>query len=310
VSVTPKDAVDAANALFGSHPGHRALHAKGTLLKGTFTPTAEAARLTRAAHMQGGAIPATVRVSNGAGDPDAPDYRPDVRGLAVKLYLPDGSRTDIVAQTVPRFPVSTPEAFVEFLRAQRPGPAMAWRVPAFFARHQGSLTTLPGSLKALRPLESYAATTYYALHAYRFVDADGGSRYVRYTFTPEAEETRIGPRQAKRRGRDYLQEEIRARLERGPVSFTLQLQVAGPGDPTDDPSAAWPKDRQRVNAGTLELTGLDTERETGDDVLVFDPTRVTNGIELSDDPVLRFRRDAYSESILRRSGVQRAGGSG
>jgi catalase len=55
-----------------------------------------------------------------------------------------------------------------------------------------------------------------------------------------------------------------------------------------------------VIAGTLELTGLDTERETGTDVLVFDPVRVTEGIELSDDPILRFRERAYSASVARR----------
>jgi catalase len=300
MSVSPEAGVDAANAVFGRHPGYRALHAKGTLLKGTFTATPEAAGLTRAAHMQGDPVPATVRVSNGGGDPEVPDYKPDVRGMAVKLYLPDGSRTDIVAQTAPRFPVSTPEAFVEFMHAQVPGPSMAWRMPAFFARHPKSLSVLPGSVKALRPLESYATTQYYALHAYRFVDADGGSRFVRSTLVPEGGETRIGPRDAKSRGKDYLQEDIRERVERGPVRFTLELQIAEPGDPVDDPSAAWPSGRRRVNAGTLELTGLDTERETDGDVLVFDPTRVTDGIELSDDPVLRYRRDAYSESVARR----------
>ena len=54
-------------------------------------------------------------------------------------------------------------------------------------------------------------------------------------------------------------------------------------------------------AGTLELTGLDTERETGGDVLVFDPSRVVDGIELSDDPVLRFRPEAYSGSVEHRT---------
>ena len=34
---------------------------------------------------------------------------------------------------------------------------------------------------------------------------------------------------------------------------------------------------------------------------VFDPSRVTDGIECSDDPVLRFRPRAYSESIRRRA---------
>ena len=80
-----------------------------------------------------------------------------------------------------------------------------------------------------------------------------------------------------------------------------EVQIAEPGDPTDDPSAAWPKRRRRVTVGTLKVTGLDTEREHGGDVLVFDPSRVTDGIECSDDPVLRFRPAAYSESVRHRS---------
>jgi catalase len=90
-------------------------------------------------------------------------------------------------------------------------------------------------------------------------------------------------------------------LAAGPILFSLEVQIAGPGDPTDDPSAAWPKGRRRVTVGALRVTGLDTEREHGDDVLVFDPSRVTDGIECSDDPVLRFRPAAYSESVKRRT---------
>jgi catalase len=300
MTISPRDAVDTANDVFGSHPGYRALHAKGTLLKGTFSATPEAGRLTRGVHMQGEPVPVTVRLSNGAGNPNMPDYAPDVRGLAVKFYLPDGSRTDIVSQTAPRFPVSTPEAFVELMRAQHPSPAMVWRMPAFLARHPRALTTIPSSLPTLRPLQSYATTRFYALHAFRWLDSEGGSRYVRYTWEPELGDTRISAREAKRRGRDYLQDDIRERVAAGPVRFMLELQIAGRGDQVDDPSVVWPRDRERVRAGTLELTGLETGRETDGDVLVFDPTRVTDGIELSDDPVLRFRSKAYTESVARR----------
>jgi catalase len=73
----------------------------------------------------------------------------------------------------------------------------------------------------------------------------------------------------------------------------------------DDPTAVWPEERETVAAGVLELTELDTERETGGDVLVFDPMRVTDGIEPSDDPILRFRPDSYSVSVERRSGAKR-----
>lgn len=301
MSATPAQATAAANDAFGRHAGFRALHARGTLLKGTFTATAEAAALTRAAHMQGEPVPVTARVSNGGGNPAVPDYVPDVRGLAVKFYLPGGARTDIVAQTAPRWPVHTPEGFLELLRAGKPGPAMAWRMPLFLLRHPEAIPRLPPNLPALRPPESYATCRYYAIHAYRFIDAGGGVRFVRYTFLPEGGDHRLSPREARRRGKEYLQEEIRQRVARGPVRFTLQLQLAEPGDHVDDPASVWPKSRRRVDAGTLELTGLETERETDGDVLVFDPGRVTDGIECSDDPVLRFRPSAYSDSVARRT---------
>jgi catalase len=302
MTLTPQEATAAANDVFGRHPGFRALHAKGILFTGTFTAGPEAARLTRAGHLQGDPVKATIRFSNGFGNPDAPDFAPDVRGLAVKFYLPDGSRTDIVAQTAPRFPSHTPEGFVELLRAQKPGPAMAWKMPAFLARHPEAIPGLPANLRALRPPESYATCSYYAVHAYRLLDAEGGSRFVRYTWRPEAGDIRIGPREAKRRGKDYLKEEIARRVAAGPVRFRLELQVAAPSDSVDDPASVWPKERHRAYAGTLEITGPDTERERDGDVLVFDPTRVTDGIELSNDPVLLFRRDAYADSVARRTG--------
>ena len=306
MALSPQDSTRAAHRAFGRHRGYRALHAKGTLLRGTFTATAQAAQLTRAAHMQGDPVEVTARVSNGAGNPRLPDYAPDVRGLAVKFYLPDGSRTDIVAQTAPQFPVRTPEAFVELISALGAGPRIAYELPRYLGRHPTAVAKLAANAGAMRPPPSYAACRYYAIHAFRFVDAHGGWRYVRYTFVPEREEPRMWPHQAVRRGRDYLQEEIRQRLSRGPVRFTLALQLAGPGDPVDDPSVRWPAQREHVSAGTFEFTALDTERETGDDVLVFDPCRVTDGIELSGDPVLHYRSPAYSDSVRDRSGVMRA----
>jgi catalase len=298
--IGPEQAVDTINYRFGSHPGHRALHAKGTLLKGTFTATPEAARFTRAAHMQGEPVDATVRVSNGSGDPGTPDYAPEVRGLATKLYLPDGSRTDISAQTVPRFPVRTPDEFIALIRASKPVRARLWRLPLFLLTHPGVLPALRANAPSLKPPTSYATCVYYGIHAFKWVDADGGQRHVRYTWMPEADEPPLSSEDAKARGRDYLQEEIRERLERGPARFTLELQIAAEGDEVDDPTAVWPDDRERVAAGTLELTGLETGRETGGDVLVFDPTRVTDGIELTDDPVLQFRPHSYSASVERR----------
>jgi len=75
------------------------------------------------------------------------------------------------------------------------------------------------------------------------------------------------------------------------------VQIAGPGDTPDDPSAVWPKERERVVVGTLEVIAPTDE---GDD-FVFDPTRVSDGIEVSEDPVLNFRPRAYAISHERRT---------
>jgi catalase len=301
VALSPAEAVDAIGRVFGRHPGHRALHAKGVVLTGVFAPTAEAGALTRSAHMQGPDVPVTVRFSNGSGDPEHPDWAPDPRGLAVKFYLPDGSRTDIVAVSTPRFPTRTPEGFIELVEAQAGGVAAAWKLPLFLAHHPEAIPVLPATMPSLLPPSSYATIPYFGLHAFKWIDGDGGERFVRYTLKPAARGARLAPWQARRRGSDYLQSEIVARAEGEPVLFSLEVAIAEPGDPVDDPSAAWPKQRRRVAVGSLRVTGRDTERERGSDVLVFDPSRVTDGIECSDDPVLRFRPQAYSESIRRRA---------
>jgi catalase len=299
-AATPQDALGAADYAYGTHPGHRALHAKGTVLRGTFTASGEAAGLSRAVHMQSGTYPVTARVSNGSGNPADPDRNPGVRGLAVKFHLPDGSRTDILSQTIERIPVHNPEQFLQLILTERRH-ATAWRMPLFVAQHPSAAGAMPKVLYGLVPPLSYATCNYFAIHAFRFIDADGGSRYVRYTFVPEAGVRHLRPWEMVRRDPDYLQQDIRARLQQGPVRFRLELQVAADGDPVDDLGIAWPKDRRRSTAGTLELTGLDTEREQGGDVLTFDPTRLTDGIELSGDSVLRFRPSVYAESVARRT---------
>jgi catalase len=299
VTVTPEQAVDAANHVFGRHAGHRALHAKGILCRGTFTATPAAAGLTRAAHLRGDPVPATVRLSNGAGDPASPDYAPDVRGLAVKFDLPDGGQTDMVAQSLPWFAFHDPEGFVEFMRVQKREPAMAWRFPAYLIRHPHMIRALRINLPALKTPESYTTLRYYGIHAFHWLASDGSSRYVRYTWLPQAGDHRISPREAKSRGRDYLQQELRQRLSGGPARFRLELQIAAPGDPVDDPAERWPPSRQTVDAGTLEI--IEVDEGADQNALVFDPVRVTDGIELSHDPVLRFRPRAYSESVSRRT---------
>jgi len=298
-----EQAVNAINDVSGVHPGHRSAHAKGVLLTATFTPTAEAAGLTTAAHMQGEPVRATVRFSNGGGNPEIPDYAREGRGMAVKFYLPDGSTTDIVALTIPCFFARTPEDFLEFTRLRKPDPETGQpnmeKLGAWLGEHPEAQQSVQAAVGASPP-DSYATAAYNSIHSFRWIDSAGDGRWLRYRFVPEEGESSISDEEARERGRHYLAEDI---VERSGAAFKLLVVLAEDGDPIDDPTAAWPEERQKVEVGRLELGGEDTEREQGDDVLVFDPTRVTDGIELSDDPILRFRPRAYAVSVERRSGA-------
>jgi catalase len=283
---------------FGSHARHRALHAKGVLAAGSFTATPDAAELTRAVHMSGLTVPAIVRFSNGGGDPNVPDYVPDVRGLAVSFRLPDGSCTDVLAQSLPHFPFRDQEGFIAALAISKPGPKALLRLPGFALRYPGAVAKLPETNRALARRLSFAARPYFAFHAYKWVDAAGGERWVRYRWLPTVQEPELSKAEAKSRGRNWLFDELAARLERGPVRMELEVQIAGDGDDPDNPSDVWPEDRERVCVGTLDVTELTPD---ADDGIVFDPTRLTDGIEPSKDPVLHFRPPAYTLSHADRS---------
>ena len=101
----------------GIHPGFRPAHAKGILLTGGFTPSPEAASLTRAPHLHRDSTPVTVRFSNFAGIPTIADNDPQgagPRGFAVRFHLAEHVHTDIVAHSVDDFPTRTAEGLLEF----------------------------------------------------------------------------------------------------------------------------------------------------------------------------------------------------
>lgn len=292
--------VDAIGKAGGTYPGHRAAHAKGVVLTGTFTPSEAAAGLSRAAHFAGDPSRVTVRLSNGGANPESNDAGVgDGRGMATKFYLPDGSTTDIVALSIPVFFVRNPDEFLEFTLARAES---FEKVGEFIGSHPATAAAVQLIAPTLIPPRSYATVAYNSIHAFRLVNAAGEGRWVRWRWLPEAGTEWLPEEERESMDPNFLQTEI---FERLPVRFTLVARLATDDLPTDDPTAAWPEELETVAMGTVELTGPETERETGDDVMVMDPTRVTDGIETSDDPILHVRSHAYSVSVERRSGVPR-----
>ena len=261
---TPEQGLDIINERFGVHPRHRALHAKGVHCKAEFRANEQGSELTRAAHMCGEAVPTFVRLSNGGGDPTVPDYEPEVRGLAVSFQLPDGARTDILCQTLERFPFKDQEGFFDSVRASDRSLSGLARIPVLLLRNPKAIRALPGTLKTMASLPtSFAARSYKALHAFGLRNAGDELTWVRWTWRPTVPETNISRREAKAAGRDYLFDELRERLARESIRMELEVQIAGEGDDPHDPSDVWLADRERVRIGTLEVTAIDDDADDG-----------------------------------------------
>jgi catalase len=296
--------VETMRALAGSHPGFRPVHAKGIVCSGTFRGAPAARGVSRAPHLQGQAVPTVLRFSNSNSDPNIHDGIPSARALAVKFELPDGKKADILGLHIEGFLVRTPAEFLAFLSAQLPDPANGKPspdgVPRFLASHPATGAFIERLTKKPIPA-SYGQACYYSEHAFKFTAANGTSRFGRYRWVPEAGEAYLSPDDASKRSANFLREELESRLKKGPVSFRLVLQLAGESDPTDDATALWPADRPLVELGRLEVTQISPTSAADERRLVFDPTNITDGIDLSGDPILLARSAAYSVSYNHRS---------
>src|SRR6516225_3200212 len=208
--VTPDEAIEAIRGTGGAKPGCRALHAKGTLYCGTFTATPEAAGLSRAKHLDGSVVPALIRFSNGSGNPSQSDALPGVRGMAVKFTLPNGSTNDVSTQTARLFVSSTPDGFIDLLKAMRPGLTTPLRMTKYLLTHPRLFGALPVLRDANKVPASYAGIEYHGLHAFRWIGADGSARFVRYHWAPAAGEKTPGST-AQSTGPDFLTDELNAR---------------------------------------------------------------------------------------------------
>jgi catalase len=85
------------------------------------------------------------------------------------------------------------------------------------------------------------------------------------------------------------------------VVFHVKAVLAEPGDQTKDASQPWPDDRKVVDLGVLTLTKIVPDSLEVQKKLLFLPTNLTPGIELSDDPLPAVRAAAYGVSFGRRS---------
>src|SRR5215470_13481705 len=265
----------------GANPAYRTAHAKGVVCQGTFTPSKDSASLSKAAHFQGGSFPITVRFSDASQDPFVPDNSAQPRGMAIRFNLPSGRGTDLVVLSHNGFIVGTGEDFLALQKAivaTDPSKPHPWPIETFIGSH-------PLAAKFVQDVElvpvSFGTQAFFSNDAFIFVNDKGVKQAGRYKLLPAAGQQNLSAADAKAKAPNFLVDELKTRLAGGPVNYRMIVQLPNPGDPTNDPSV---------------VADSDAAQKT----LVFFPTNLTDGIELSDDPFPALRTSVYALSFARR----------
>jgi catalase len=300
--VLAQQLLDAFDALSGGvQPGFRPAHAKGLMCSGTFTPSPEAAKLTRAPHANRPSTPVTVRYSDSTGLPTIPDNDParsGPRGMAIRFHLGEHEHTDVVAQSTDGFPARTGEEFLEFLRAAAAfGAGKPEAMGAFLASHPSAKRFI----EAPKPIPtSFAREAFFAVTSFKFTDAAGVERHGRFRIRPESGTEYLSSEAAAAKSENFLFDEIGQRLAKGPVKLGVFLQMAEKGDDVADASTSWPASRMEIPFGTIALTARVDDQSPERRKIIFDPLPRVDGIDSSGDPLTAVRADLYLLSGRRR----------
>jgi catalase len=297
-----KDVLQQFDTIFGLNPGFRPVHAKGTMLTGTFTPSATAATLTKAEHIVRASTPVTIRFSDSTGVPLIPDNDPNAnpRGCAIRFNLAEHVHTDIVSHSTDGFPTRTGQEFLEFLKAlttSDPANLAGSPLEAYLGSHPMALAFVQTPKPAP---SSFARESYFGVTAMKFTNKDGVSRFGRYRIIPEAGNDHLDDAAVAAKSANYLFDEIVERVAKGPIKFKVLVQLANDGDVVDDATVHWPEDRTQLELGTIALTALVPDNAQEQKQIIFDPIPRLEGIEPSDDPLLELRAAIYLISGRRR----------
>jgi catalase len=288
----------------GIKPGFRPVHAKGIVCDGTFAPSPEAAKLSKAGHFQGASVPITVRFSDGASDPSLPDNSPHAgpRGMAIRFKLPGGAETDIVSMSHNGFVVGNGDEFLALqkaIAATDPSKPHPWAIEAFLGAH-------PLALKFVQENQvvpvGLATEAFFGNDAFIFVNKDGVKQPGRYKIIPFAGRHDLSEAEAKDKSTNFLFDDLKTQLAAEPIKFHLIVQLPNSGDATNDPSLVWPEDRKTVDVGTISIVSVVADSAAAEKALAFDPMNLTDGIEESDDALPALRSSVYALSVAHRHG--------
>ena len=301
----------------------RVVHARGFVAYGEFEATGKwgdepISKYTRAKLFSepGKKTDVAIRFSTVIGGRDSSEAARDPRGFAVKFYTEDGN-WDMVGNNLGVFFIRDAIKFPDVIHSLKPDPVTFRQEPArifdFMSQTPESMHMLVNLFSPRGIPADYRHMQGFGVNTYRWVNADGESKLVKYHWQP-------------RQGMKSLTEEDAANIQAGDLGhaskdlyeaiergdypqWDLYVQMMDDNDhpeldfdPLDD-TKTWPEEvfvPQLV--GTMTLNRNVSDHHNENEQISFGTGVLVDGLEFSDDKMLVGRTFSYSDTQRYRVG--------
>lgn len=300
----------------------RVVHARGSGAHGYFQPYESMAEFTKAQFLQDPSvkIPVFVRFSTVGGSRGSADSIRDVRGFSVKFYTEDGNY-DIVGNNIPVFFIQDAIKFPDIVHAIKPEPDH--EMPQASTAHPSFwdfISLVPESMHMVMWLLSdrtiprnFRTMQGFGIHTFRWVNAEGKSRFVKYHWKPMAGvHSNVFDEAQKIAGKDpdFHRRDLWKSIENGNYpEYELGVQIIEEEDELSfdfdilDSTKLIPEELVPVQpVGKMVLNRNPDNFFAETEQVAFRPSNVVSGVDFSDDPLLQGRLMSYHDTQLHRLG--------
>jgi catalase len=300
----------------------RVVHARGSGAHGYFQPYESMAEFTKAKFMQDPNVktPLFTRFSTVGGSRGSADAVRDVRGFSVKFYTEEGNY-DIVGNNIPVFFIQDAMKFPDIIHAVKPEPDH--EMPQASTAHPSFwdfISLVPESMHMVMWLLSdrtlprnFSTMQGFGIHTFRWVNAEGKSRFVKYHWKPMAGvHSNVFDEAQKLAGKDpdFHRRTLWESIDKGNYpEYELGVQIIEEEDEHKfdfdilDSTKLIPEELVPVRpVGKMVLNRNPDNFFAETEQVAFQPSNIVPGIDFSDDPLLQGRLFAYHDTQLHRLG--------
>ena len=300
----------------------RIVHARGSGAHGYFECYKPLTQFTRASIFAeaGKRTPAFVRFSTVAGERGSADTVRDVRGFAVKFYTDEGN-WDLVGNNMPIFFIQDAMKFPDLIHAAKPEPHHAMPQAAtahdtfwdFVSLMPESTAMLMWAMSDRAIPRSYRMMQGFGVHTFRFVNAKGESRFVKFHWNPLAgTHSLVWDEAAKIIGADpdFHRRDLWEAIEAGAYpEYELGVQVFTEEQADKfsfdvlDATKIVPEELVPVRpVGKLTLNRNPDNFFAETEQVAFCAAHIVPGLDFSNDPLLAGRIHSYVDTQISRLG--------